>query len=206
MKKEEVFPAESKVEEGEFLPSKEFPDIMPDNSVLHTYWTMQEGKVYTFCIQEAAENKEGHIGSYSLYGFLHGKIYPWQLEFANLQKVFRGICRANSYEKAEVVLFDEAQNAMDAILAASKKEASAFVKANGWKLVRYVEAIYDTDKLSASWFNSRHSEMIEKVLSGRLSDKEREELAMGFDYSHVKKSEILLRKTRKMGSAQLELI
>ena len=102
-----------KMEEGEFLPSKDIPDVLDDGQVMTVYWTVLGKKVYTFvALEDLLGDQQPYSGLaelsgskphiFKLYGVIHGKVYPWQMELAALDesRLLR-TCKARSGAEAE---------------------------------------------------------------------------------------------------------
>lgn len=218
MAKEVVINTE-KMEEGEFLPSKGIPDTLEDGRVMTVYWTVLNGKVFTFVEVEDllgdtqmysgdnAEIEGERYHAFYLYGVFHGKVYPWQVELADLTPKLQRVCKAKSGAQAECNLFEKAQSLMDTIAAAECKGASASAKVAAWKVLTHIERLFTPEKLSEAIFNSRRRETLKKI-SGEVMDGEQisylKSLLLGFEQSTRGKKKV--RKSRKSRGGQTPLI
>ena len=203
----------SKMEEGEFHPSKDVPDYLEDGRIMTVYWTVQGGDVYTFVSIEDAHQKpileeldEEYTKprNFYLYGALHDKVYPWQIELADLSPKLQMVVKSRSLAEAQVKMFDKAQSICDAILAAKKPSATMAQKMLGWKSVAHIENLFVPEKLRSSWFYSRHAATIEKFMDGLLTDEELEEIK--YDFSKLRKSRKFGWKKRSTKKASSQLV
>lgn len=218
MAKEVVINTE-KMEEGEFLPSKGIPDTLEDGRVMTVYWTVLNGKVFTFVeVEDLLGDTQMYSGdnaeiegecyhAFYLYGVFHGKVYPWQVELADLTPKLQRVCKAKSGAQAECNLFEKAQSLMDTIAAAECKGASASAKVAAWKVLTHIERLFTPEKLSEVIFNSRRRETLEKI-SSEVMDSEQisylKSLLLGFEQSTRGKKKV--RKSRNLRGGQTPLI
>ena len=212
---------EAKMEEGEFLPSKEIPDLLEDGQVMSVYWTLQHGEVYSFVMLEDrkgdsqyysgnnAEDEGDKFHIFSLYGALHGKVYPWQVELADLSPKLQRVCKARSGAQAELLLFEKAQSIMDAIAASKKEEATAAEKIAAWKQVTHIENLYSTAKLKKKIFNSRRRDVLGTISDNIMSETDLQylkTLLWGFDEIHKNKGKKSIKKTHSVRAGQTSLM
>ena len=190
---------EIKLEEGEFNPSKDIPDVLEDGRIMTVYWTLQGGEMYTFV---QIQMSEGNV--FALYGAIHGKIYPWQIELASLERRLLCIVKATNEAKAQIKLFEKAQEVCDQIVAAKKPSATKAQKILGWKNVSHIENLYQPKKLLTSWFSSVHGGTIERLLDGLLSDEELKEIQFKFDEMDKSKRLLRRKRTSKEATGQLQ--
>ena len=200
-----------KMEEGEFHPNKDVPDILEDGSIMTTYWTVLGENVYTFVTLEKGSNGEildaeditENSRLFYLYGALHGKVYPWQIELADLSSRLQCVVKANSIASAQVKLFDKAEQVMETIAASQRENATVKDKVAAWKNLAYIESLFSREKLTSSWFCSRHAGTIERLLEGEELTKEEQKL-LQCDFSKMSKARKLLRKVKSVaGESQI---
>ena len=205
---------EEKLEERILNPSKDVPDVLENGDVMTIYWTLINGEPYSFVtIEEVYGDEpvdEGEMfakpHAFRLYGAIYGKIYPWQVDLADLDGKSRilAICKAKSLPAAQVLLFEKADEVMETIANGKKEGASLLQKTAAWKVLRHIEALYDEAKLKASWFTSRHGGTIEKLMDGLLSEEEMS--LMEFDFEALQcERRSLKRNASKTRVGQLAL-
>ena len=180
----------NKMEEGEFLPSKDIPDIIDDAHIMTTYWTILNSSIYTFVVIEYTGDDEVyfslnnddnthhcHPHTFFLYGALCGKLYPWQiLELVDISSRLQCIVKAKSLAAAEVRLFEKAQSVMEAIKKAKSAKATPMEKITGWKMLGRPSNLYSPNIMGDNYVLSSHKEtmlkIIKKAIDGQFSSSD----------------------------------
>lgn len=205
----------TKIEEGEFIPSKAVPDILQDGRVMEVWWTLQGNEIFSFVVYSDGlpTDEEGNDipRLYKLYGAIHGKQFPWQFHYADLEaehpELLLCAYKAPNSAKAQLRLMEKAQEVCDKILAAASQTASPLAKIAAWKLQAHMGRLYDKAKLVGAWFLSNHADQLERVLDemDTLSDKDRAQMQGQFE--KLSFSERNLWKSRRGCSVpQVELL
>ena len=180
---------EEKMVERELHPSKDIPDLLENGNVMTIYWTLINGEPFSFVsIEDTYGDDDGDGETYSrphtfeLYGALYGKVYPWQVDLADLDKSrIVAIVKASSLASAQIQLFEKADEVMEIISVGRRADATRQQKSAAWKFLRHIEMLYDEAKLKASWFTSRHGISIERLLDGLIGEDEAAELVETFE-------------------------
>lgn len=148
------------LELGEIAYSKEFPDMLADETVLTILWALVGGEPVSFAVIEdmagdrlergASVDSFPHPHTFTVYGAFHGKVEPWQVQLADLEAKKQFSFTAKSLAKAELVLFDKVQEICDVIEAGGSKNASMTAKVRKWKALTNIELLFK----EGSTFNS----------------------------------------------------
>ena len=193
---------EEKMVERELHPSKETPDILESGDVMTIYWTLINGEPFSFVtieetfseglVPEGDSFKVPH--TFRMYGALYGKVYPWQVDLADLDNSrIVAVVKAKSLAAAQVLLFEKAESVIETVSAGKSQNATVTQKIAAWKVLRHIEALYDETRLKASWFTSRHSVSIKRIMSGLLSDKEVDVMSALFEEVQTMRRQVSFR-------------